>query len=213
MTAKIFIVSLQGKIDQHSIKKLDNTLESLSGKTTNIILDISKVTFINSSGVGILVKYSSVFSIFVLVGISPVIKSILNILGATFHVFENQEQAKFFIQKQEQVQLQDTKLELYMSIPLCIAINKELVVNALCGICEKELNQVDVGPVVCRMDDYSIVCLPCSKQSPQLKNILDQGLKGKPVFDISTKSNHLLRKIVNKLSEHKQNSKKIKQFV
>ncbi len=50
-----FIIQLHGSFDADTVKSMKNELETYSKFNTNIIFDLSKVNFIDSSGIGAIV--------------------------------------------------------------------------------------------------------------------------------------------------------------
>ncbi len=54
---KILVVSLSGELDHHTAKEVKNLIEEVikNRNVKNLILDFSKLTFMDSSGIGVIV--------------------------------------------------------------------------------------------------------------------------------------------------------------
>lgn len=80
---KTLIVKIQGEIDHHTCEilknKVDNTLHNMNGK--NIIIDMNQVTFMDSSGIGVIIgRYKLVKGIggnICIISNSPVVNKML----------------------------------------------------------------------------------------------------------------------------------------
>lgn len=201
----ITVLSICGKIDTNSLEKLKSALENSLQNSEYIIIEINEVRSINYSGLKTLVKYASTYKNFALVGVSSTIKTMLNVMAIhSFNVFQNKEEAINFFRKisNTEIKIKQKILELYMNIPLCIAINMIEVDDAICGICDGDLGHVSVGPSICRMDDFSLVCEKCSKQSPKLVSVLDCAFKRKKRHTKKIEK-QLLHRVVEKISQQK----------
>ncbi len=80
--------------------------EHLDNQNKNCIVDLSKVNFINSTGINVLVRVLTMFrnesGEVVLVGLAPAVQKLLIVtkLQAIFSIFENLEQAKDFLKNE-----------------------------------------------------------------------------------------------------------------
>lgn len=84
--SNLVCLRLIGSVDAHTTKRLDRAVdELLKGKVWNIILDLSTLNFISSSGLGVIVSLvphvESRKGKLILAGIQPKIKAVFDALG------------------------------------------------------------------------------------------------------------------------------------
>jgi anti-sigma F factor antagonist len=81
------IVSLIGELDHHSAQVVRNKIDAeiVKASTKAVVIDFSKITFMDSSGIGVVVgRYKNLKELngyLVLVGLSPQIKRIFEMSG------------------------------------------------------------------------------------------------------------------------------------
>ncbi len=100
-------ISLEGDIlgDSNSVELIDNVNERINNKLIYCLLDLSKVRYINSSGIGLLItlvtKFRSHGGEIVLINPSDQVKKLINItkLDAIFQIVQNEKEALNYLKK------------------------------------------------------------------------------------------------------------------
>ncbi len=95
------IVSLSGELDHHTAKKVKDTVEEVirNKGVTNLILDLSSLTFMDSSGIGVIIgRYKLIKSIGGNVAIVSTVSSVDKLLTMSgikriIEVFNTKEDA------------------------------------------------------------------------------------------------------------------------
>ncbi|MGE0434258.1 MAG: STAS domain-containing protein [Planctomycetota bacterium] len=106
----IVLVLASGVLDGGTIVAFDNQMDELRGKgATRLLLDMEKVTRINSTGISTLVRQADAFTEaegeMVLIKVTPAVMTVLRMLGVDdfFHAFSDPRHAlKHVMQKKPQ---------------------------------------------------------------------------------------------------------------
>lgn len=103
----IVSISLEGDIlgDSNSVELIDQVNEKINNKLIYCLLDLSKVRYINSSGIGLLItlvtKFRAKEGEIVLINPSDQVKKLINItkLDAIFQIVQNEKEALTYLKK------------------------------------------------------------------------------------------------------------------
>lgn len=96
-SAGIIHIDVKGRIDAYTVGQLEAEIEKILAKTARIILTLSKVDYVNSTGVGLLVKYhdkaDAAGGSLVLTEIPDKVEVVFNMLGLLdfFNVYQTIE--------------------------------------------------------------------------------------------------------------------------
>ena len=96
-SAGIIHIDVQGRIDAYTVGQLEAEIEKILVKTARIILTLSKVDYVNSTGVGLLVKYhdkaAAAGGDLILTEIPDKVEVVFNMLGLLdfFNVYQTIE--------------------------------------------------------------------------------------------------------------------------
>jgi anti-sigma B factor antagonist len=105
-TSQAVTLLLEGEIDNNSSVALDKEISLIAGGPGNtVILDMEKVTFISSSGIGVIVKAQNMLKAtgaeLTMISLQPQVKRVFEIMQLTplLNVFESQEELDEYLLK------------------------------------------------------------------------------------------------------------------
>jgi len=105
-TSRAMTLLLEGEIDNNSSVTLDREISSVAGGSANaIILDMEKITFISSSGIGVIVKSQNMLKAtgaeLTMVNLQPQVKRVFEIMQLTpvLNVCESREELDEYLLK------------------------------------------------------------------------------------------------------------------
>jgi anti-sigma B factor antagonist len=105
-TSQAVTLLLDGEIDNNSSVALDKEISLMAGGPGNaVILDMEKVTFISSSGIGVIVKAQNMLKAtgaeLTMISLQPQVKRVFEIMQLTplLNVFESREELDEYLLK------------------------------------------------------------------------------------------------------------------
>ncbi|WP_059103576.1 anti-sigma F factor antagonist [Shouchella shacheensis] len=98
----VLLVRLEGELDHHAAKKLRADIEERLDETKHIVLNLAELTFMDSSGLGVILgRYKQVRAQggeMVVCAISPAVKRLFEMSGL-FKIIRLEENETFALQK------------------------------------------------------------------------------------------------------------------
>lgn len=92
----IAVISISGSVDAHSTPEFDRKLKETISSTKKIVLDVSKMDYIATSGLGALMAARSTGAAVALAGMNDNVKKVFTAMGFinVFKLYPSTEQAK-----------------------------------------------------------------------------------------------------------------------
>jgi len=92
----VAILDVEGSLDAHTTPEFDKKMKEIMGQTKKVLLNVSKMVYIATSGLGALMAAKSLGAIVVLAGMNDNVKKVFSAMGfnKVFKIFPSIELAR-----------------------------------------------------------------------------------------------------------------------